>query len=349
MRSPFDDSLTPLAGSAKWDILSGLRFLLALIVAAAHLSLSTDAAPVRILAGLGAFEAILGFLVISGYSIGSSIQKKPNGFFLRRMERIYPVYLASILIVALAERSFTNFHIADLFFLNHIITGSSFVGPAWTLAVEVWLYALAPLFVRMRVRSLQFIAVGSFLLYCGYTAGRTLFHWNYYSGTSYGLNLPLLAFMWIAGFCISMEKGHPRRSFALLAALIIGHLVTTVAIECGHSLKHHNMVGFWTGFLPGFLMRIGTLALVYFCFRYGLTRIHVPKKLKLPLRFAGDISYPLYLVHLPAFALCVQLGFNNWPMKLLSALLLSAVVFVSVDFYSKKREAILKMQSETTA
>jgi hypothetical protein len=36
-------------------------------------------------------------------------------------------------------------------------------------------------------------------------------------------------------------------------------------------------------------------------------------------------------------------------MKLLSALLLSAVVFVSVDFYGKKREAILKMQSETTA
>jgi peptidoglycan/LPS O-acetylase OafA/YrhL len=78
------NSLTLLTGSAKWNILSGLRFLLALIVAATHLSLSTDAAPVRILAGLGAFEAIVGFLVIGGYSNGSSIQKRPDGFFLRR-------------------------------------------------------------------------------------------------------------------------------------------------------------------------------------------------------------------------------------------------------------------------
>ena len=78
------NSLTPLTGSAKWDILSGLRFLLALMVAATHLSLNTDPGPVRVLAAFGAFEAIVGFLVIGGYSNGSSSQKRPDGFFLRR-------------------------------------------------------------------------------------------------------------------------------------------------------------------------------------------------------------------------------------------------------------------------
>ena len=340
-----DNSLTPLTGSAKWDILSGLRFQLALVVAATHLSEYTDPGAARMLAALGAFEAIMGFLIISGYSIGFSIQKKPDGFFLRRMARIYPVYLASIVIAAFANGSFADFHLADLVFLNHVVTASSFVGPAWTLALEVWLYAFAPLFVRLNLRSLQVICVASFLLYCGYTAGRTLFHWTYYSGTSFGLNLPLLAFMWIAGFCLSLEKGHARRTFFLIAALIIGHICLTFAVECGHSLKHHDIAAFYSDFVPGLLMRSGTLALVYLIFRYGLTRLHVPKYLTMPLRFAGDISYPLYLVHMPAYVLCVRFGLSAWPLMLLAALLLSSLVYVAVDFYSKKREALLKQSA----
>jgi peptidoglycan/LPS O-acetylase OafA/YrhL len=347
LHPPSKDSLTPLTGSAKWDILSGLRFLLALIVAATHLSLYTDSGPVRVLAAFGAFEAIMGFLVISGYSIGSSIQKRPEGFFLRRMERIYPVYLASIVIVALANQSFAKFHLADLLFLNQVVTGTSFVGPAWTLALEVWLYALAPLFLRLKVKTLQVISVGSFLLYSGYTVGRTLFHWTYYSGTSFGLNLPLLAFMWVAGFCLSLAKDHARRAFLLIGALGIAHIGLTLIIECGHSLKHHNMAGFYADFVPELLMRTGTLALVFLTFRYGLTRVHVPKFLATSLRFAGDISYPLYLVHIPAYVLCLRLGLSAWPWMLLAALLLSSFVYVSVDFYSKKREALLKKQPPT--
>jgi peptidoglycan/LPS O-acetylase OafA/YrhL len=150
-----------------------------------------------------------------------------------------------------------------------------------------------------------------------------------------------------AGFCLSMAKGTARRSLFLIGALSLGHLGLAIVIQCGHALKHHAMAGFYADFLPEILMRTGTLTLVYLVFRYGLTGIHVPKYLAVTLRFAGDISYPLYLVHIPAYVLCIRFGLSAWPLLLLAALLLSSLVYVSVDFYTKKREALLKKQPAT--
>src|ERR1700721_1783490 len=87
-----------------WDVLSLLRFLLAFVVAVGHLDPFAALGPLRAVENLGSFEAILGFLLISGYSIGHSIQKKPVGFTRRRMLRIYPVYLAAVVLTFLIER-----------------------------------------------------------------------------------------------------------------------------------------------------------------------------------------------------------------------------------------------------
>jgi peptidoglycan/LPS O-acetylase OafA/YrhL len=344
---------TPLAGSGKWDILAGLRFVLALVVAAGHLSEYTDPGPFKAIAILGAFEAIMGFLVISGYSIGASLQKKPNGFFYRRMARIYPVYLASMVIVMFVSWSpLTPQQIVVLFvnvlFLNHILVDQSYIGPAWTLSLEVWLYALSPLLIKLRYKQLQWIAIGSFILYCAYTGGRTAFHWAYYSGTLYGINLPLLAFMWIAGFHLSKKGANQAQVHWLIAALMVGHIGLTFGIELLHSIKRHLLPAFYHDFVPDILARTGTLLLVYVVFRYGLSSLHLPKPIGTIFRFLGDISYPLYLVHSPAYIICAHFGLINCWILISAALLLSSLVYLTVDFYSKKREALL-LRSTTTA
>lgn len=56
----------------QWSILAGLRFFLALVVAVTHLkpSFAGSQGGLSWIASCGAFEAIVGFLVISGYSVG---------------------------------------------------------------------------------------------------------------------------------------------------------------------------------------------------------------------------------------------------------------------------------------
>lgn len=77
---PMHTSLISRCFNDKWSVLALMRFALASIVAITHLS---DFGPLGVWAFIpmfGAFEAIAGFLVISGYSIGASYQKESKGF-----------------------------------------------------------------------------------------------------------------------------------------------------------------------------------------------------------------------------------------------------------------------------
>ena len=128
----------------KWSLLALARFLLAFVVASAHL---TDFVPLGWLAVVpwfGMFEPVLCFLLISGYSIGNSYGKEPQGFLLRRAWRIYPIYIGAIALTLFAiplPWSSGAWTIAqNVLFLNQLTTERSFVGPAWSLSLEVWLY-----------------------------------------------------------------------------------------------------------------------------------------------------------------------------------------------------------------
>src|SRR5579862_7318152 len=125
-----------------WSLLALCRFGLALIVAVNHLADYTALGWLAVIPRFGAFEAILGFLVISGFSIGSSFSKQPSGFLKRRAWRIWPVYLAAIALawIARGDRislNLTGVLVQNVFFLNQLTTNSSYVGPAWSLSLEV--------------------------------------------------------------------------------------------------------------------------------------------------------------------------------------------------------------------
>ena len=86
-----------------WGSLGWLRFGLAVIVACSHLrgfyaEYVTTWDPARILGSFNGVAAVLGFLLVSGFSICHSLVQKPEGYVRRRFMRIYPLYLVAIVL-----------------------------------------------------------------------------------------------------------------------------------------------------------------------------------------------------------------------------------------------------------
>ena len=326
-----------------WDILSLLRFCLAFIVALTHLRMFAPLGLLGWVNDLGSFEAILGFLLISGYSIGHSIQKKPVGFLRRRMLRIYPVYLAATALTYAIERNaptgafFTSF-VLNLFFLGQIVQRWSYVDAAWSLDLEVWLYCLAPWFSRLRGHVLELLIAGSFACYTVYTCGRSLFHWPHYAGTIGGINLPCLAFIWIAGFYLATTVGSRTRALRIAGWLFIGHQLLAMGIQLVHRVKVHEASQLLTADLPIYLETTLLLVAIYAIFTGVIAgAFHLTLFQRRICRFLGDISYPLYLVHVPAFKLAAPYA-RNAPVLLLVALLMATAVYYACDFYSQHRK-----------
>jgi peptidoglycan/LPS O-acetylase OafA/YrhL len=327
-----------------WDVLSLMRFFLAFIVALTHLKDFSPLGPLAWIEQLGSLEAILGFLLISGYSIGHSIQKRPDGYFLRRMWRIYPVFLAATALTYAIQLQtwtggFTAHFIANLFFLGQIVDRNSYVGPAWTLDLEVWLYCLAPLLLRCRPRALEWLISISVACYAAYTVGRTLFHFPYYAVTVGGINLPCLAFIWIAGFYLSISRDK-KRPLRIIGLLFLAHFVLTAGIQFAHRIRHHELKAFVFNDLSGFGSIALLLLFILIVFRgVAAHRFHLAPWPSRVCRFLGNISYPLYLVHYAVFSYAV-FYFSNSIALLLSALAVSIAVYLSCDFYSRRRELV---------
>jgi peptidoglycan/LPS O-acetylase OafA/YrhL len=330
----------------KWSVLALMRFALASIVAITHLS---DFGPLGVWAFIpmfGAFEAIAGFLVISGYSIGASYQKESKGFIWRRARRIYPVYLASMVIVCVSAvllgGKWPGFWevVVNVLFLNQIVTSTSLVGPAWSLSLEFWLYCLTPLLFGLSDKTIVRLIAASFVAFCVYTCGRTLFHWDFYAGVGYGLNLPFLAFIWLAGLRLARRPDATVPVLKMIGLLFSLHILLTATIQFGFRLKNGKLPLFFSGDVWGLLMQAATLAVVVYLFARVL-RPDVERTPSHVMRWLGDISFPLYLVHYPIFTLLDSTGFKSPVLYFLTAIAAAAVLYRTVDFYSQQRPVVV--------
>jgi len=328
--------------SFNWEILSLTRFLLAFIVLLTHLTSYSNIGPLKYFGAFGAFEAILGFLLISGLSIGKSISKNQDAYFKRRIQRIYPVYLASIIFTYIAfpqyfSITFISTILLNLVFLNQVFTATSYVGPAWTLAVEVWLYALAPYLLKLNIKKLYILIFISFISYCFYTGGRTLLHWNYYAGTKYGLNLLLLAFIWIAGFALAIYPQNKKKISIIILLIFFVHIAMTVSIQVLFRFKHHELNLIIPNDLEGFVGRAICLSWVYYVVLYNHKVPVLTATTNSIFNILGNISYPLYLVHSTLFKILSKMHIQNALLMIAISIIFSYLVYMAFDFYSKKR------------
>ena len=326
----------------RWSLLALLRFALAAIVATNHLG---DG----ILVGrFGAFEAVLGFLAISGYSVAVSQARQPEGFLRRRIARVYPAYLACLALAVLVTTFVDHQPLpgiaeiaANLAMLNQAVTTTSILGPAWSLALECWFYAMLPWLAAQPARRVRLMAWLSFASFATYTVGRTAWQLPYYAGVGFGANALLLAFPWFAGSLLA--RGGRERTSALrdLRWMFGGHIVLDALIQFAHRMKHHEAARFAVDDLPGFCLQALTLWVVVHCFVRVSAPTTEPRRRSRWMNALGDWSYPLYLVHLPVFAIAQKMGIGSPAAMFCLALSAALVVHQVVERPWRRREPVV--------
>lgn len=331
----------------QWSVLAGMRFALASVVAINHLAEYSNLGVFSFVT-FGTFEAILGFLLISGYSIGVSYLNKPKRFIFRRLRRVYPIYLASIIVTIFVgvfiqhEKTPPVPELAiNLLFLNQLLTTSSLVGPAWSLSLEFWLYCLAPYLVSLCPARNRLLVYISFCSYLAYTACRTLFHLPYYSGVGYGGNLLFLSFIWICGLLLARHDTDRKVIQRDIAIIFAGHIAISAGIQFLSRVKHQSIGMFLTEDLARLCVQSLLLCVIFVICVSRISQTGNKGQRSGLLRFLGDISYPLYLVHIPVYISLSATPLKSAAAYYMAALAAAAALYWTVDDYSKKRHLLL--------
>jgi len=291
-----------------------LRYLLSLLVVQTHIWQITH---------WSGFYAVFSFYLLSGYLMTMVINERYNqgasGFLkylANRALRIYPPYLA-VLVMAIAvvscfpdiarsvHRSFSLPATREAWLKNIFIVGayhpvvSTLVIPAWSLHVELFFYLAMGLLLSRR----WWIAVPWFLASIWYTVYLVICYpsanqfWFYRYFPLEAASLPFSA-----GACLYFIRNIFREWRALIlivAALFMANIVFAGFIWEGKDL-----------YINGFYLSI-FLSLVLIALLSRLDPSRLPVFIARIDGFLGDISYPVFLCHVPCAALVIVLYFHG--------------------------------------
>ncbi len=268
----------------EWAILGGVRFLLAMLVLLGHCNdfrLRPGTGWTSAGAAFGGQAAVYGFLFISGYSMAHSL-RHPRGFYLRRVRRIMPLYLAGLFVgLAVTEAAggsitmpsgavvvsphFWEFAGNALLLQLWICAPVPCNGPLWTISAEAFYYLIAPLLRWAKPWMLCLLiwisATAQFLC-------RTSF-----LETRWGFATLMMAWAWVGGF---YWYGH-RKGTTMVLLVVMG---------CWFGrFKYSDMADVTIVFSAAVMIAAPRIALLRLC--------------RAPLLYLGELSYPLYVFHWP--------------------------------------------------
>ncbi|MDR3707489.1 MAG: acyltransferase [Capsulimonadaceae bacterium] len=302
----------------QWAVLGGLRFFLAMVVMSRHATIvGKPFCP--FIEQFGGYAAVICFMVISGYSMAHSLTQDSNAarFYVRRFWRIYPVYVTS-LALAVAANVLDGFpiHVNDcinmfgeLTFLQNIQTELvRLFWPSWSLGIEVWLYAMAPLFIALRHRA--YIAIIAISLVVSLAHYFLKLSEPAYVNGFWGIGL--MTAPWLSGFAyyrmrstcktapIVLLAGAAMLAFRDFDATVGRHSMMLYIICCVVLILGHKIV---------FSASIGNF-----------------------LRFIGDLSYPLYISH----GIMLSQFVHAPGMAVPSAVAVAVVILLAIDYPLRK-------------
>ena len=297
-----------------------LRLSLALMVVLGHFK----TLPGNYAAATGWFGfadfAVDAFFVVSGYLVSASLDKQPQalGFYIRRLCRVYPLYITVVIAQTLAmlmlltgglsehltstarylavNAVFANFLQYDIGGLLKPLHNPGINPSLWTLKIEVGFYLMLPV-LWWAWRRFGFV-----VLAVAYAASAALALYAAHHGMeSFGKQLPCQLRYFIVGIACYLYGAKLRLTTVQLWAVTLG-----VFVLCcfRHELPLYRL------YYP---IAIGLL--VY------LTAVRLPA---LPLRF--DISYGVYLIHAPLIQLALLTGLYQDSILFLATLLLIVIV-----------------------
>jgi len=277
------------ATPVNWDVLALARFVLAFVVVQFHQVDFFVADPVNsAVAAFGGKAAVVGFLMISGFSIHASLARDPRRFLLRRLRRIYPAYLVALGlclvlqwklgVFAAPHGSFEpaspallacNAALLQMFACKAV----AYDGAVWSLSIEFSFYVFALLLAaRLGQRALLALAAASLVVFC---LPPTLS-----DGAAYGLLMKFNAAKYLWAF-VAGYLAYGRRE----AAFAFGLGAIAAAAFAISPLRGETL---------GPLTIAATAGVVWLAGQGGGPRSKL-------LNYLGDVSYPLYLVHLPIY------------------------------------------------
>lgn len=333
----------PNYNESTWSVLAFLRFILASIVLVGHLHVFTSLQPcLRDFSSLGGKSAVACFLLISGISIGYSYKTSQNGYFKRRFLRIYPLYFFAVLSAVLLQyylgspyklpgeemvAAGLSTSIINFFFLQGFASITiTYNGPLWSLGVEIFFYAIVPLLFKLKNYAIYVIIFISLFTF-------SFLRFN----LLYGYIALVWGWPWLIGFLISV------RNKILLPVLLL--VIGTFAIACNKEIMSEQLS------LVTFLS-VSTIVIMSILIHYNLSQ-----KVKLVFNYLGELSYPLYLFHLPIFLFLFALGVRDaWQFLVLVVVLIIPINYVFDKFLKNvfwkplilKLEQLLNRKSKIT-
>jgi len=266
--------------------------------------------------GVHLFFILSGFL-ITGILLDSRSQADYfRNFYLRRVLRIVPAYLAMLLLL-LFTRSISGRYLVTclLYFCNMtaLFGAHPEYGPLWSLSVEEQFYLIWPFIVRkLSLRNLAFLSAG--LIAFTPVLRLALLYGPYSLRDIHYKTWDVMDFF-AAGSCIAMAarssrlRPHLSRAVAPLiisGALLLG-LQLLIPVPARPLLQNICQATVFEPWLLGFS---GLIVLAYL--RPGMAAVAAAR----PLVFLANISYGLYLCHVFFFYLIGR----HWPERSTAAL-----------------------------
>ena len=358
--------------------LDGVRLVLALWVAVGHLykymgEESFLEIPIigRVLlyngAAVDGFMVITGFLMMYHYTLREDKEPPTERstvmkFYLRRLFRIYPLYLLGIVaaycmfdfnaIWVNSNYEFFTGHgnvftttysvnnrpgyidlLTHLTFLHGFIPGQnvSILGPAWSLSLEMQYYAIFPILfgVLLRGKNTALIAFFAISLVCLYLSPILFGDWNR-SGSLVSLGAPSMITHKLIYFYFGMLISNvlmKRSSWVLLA----------VSIVVGAPVM-------------GIMSTLVLAVIVLFMFADDIQYKWISSPLQIARdifsgkvsKWGADVSYSLYLIHMIVMPgiihLTISFGLNKYLTAAISLILFLVVNFVIGTLFFKYLE-----------
>ncbi len=320
---------SPIADRPAENNFDLIRLLAATQVAAKHcmLHLEVDNRYIDVLSifpGVPIFFFISGFLIFQSYQNSGDLKK----FSLNRLLRIYPALIAcfifSVLLVlatgylqpgvlvskpfifwSLAQLSLVQFYNPE--FLRNFGVGV-LNGSLWTISVELQFYLLTPLLAYL---TLQRRWVWAVIASSSIVANFVMFFWT---GNSFGPKLFSVSFlpwfyMFVLGAWLSVRADWQARLKAFSVKL---SLITYLVVA---------LLGWLAGLtvLGNEINPISYLLLAAMVFKLAYTQPELARRL---LR-GNDISYGVYIYHMPVVNYMVFKYWTGQPALVLTALLVT--------------------------
>ena len=255
-------------------------------------------------------EAVITFFLLSGFVIFSSERDralKASGYYIRRLRRIYPVLILSMIVSTVVIVDNGNFHKAfswseligtliglqDIDFLKPGVIVFPYAGntPLWSLSYEIFFYAVFPLvlrawlyFPRITIHLVGFVCCSNYVLYVVSPN-----HWCLV--TAYFL-------VWWSGAMAANAYRNGNMNFKQIGATLPWLMVlTTISAIVVPIVGRVNLYDY--PILPVRHFAFATIAFLVMCSSFGHLLIRTVGFQSIWITYLASISYGLYIMHYP--------------------------------------------------